>query len=99
MEIEITIMREFDTYTNADQDRLLRAIRLFLEMEEGELKITKKRRGSVKLALSIPRDKAEQLFRAIKAGKFEEYGAVDAELNELTKVPEYVLSLTFDGNY
>jgi hypothetical protein len=99
MEIEITIMREFDTYSNADQERLLRAIRLFLEMEEGEIKITKKHRGSVKLTLSIPRDKAEQLFRAIKAGKFEEYGAVDAELNELTKVPEYVQSLTFDGNY
>ena len=106
MEIEITIKREFDTYTNADQERLLRAIRLFLEMEDGEIKITKKRRGSVKLSFNLPRDKAEKLLRAIRAGQFPEYDAVDAEVrdkpfNEFTRVPEHVYSLplTFDGNY
>jgi RNA polymerase sigma factor (sigma-70 family) len=91
-EIEITIKREFDTYTRSDEENLLRAIRLFLEMDEGELKITKKRRGSVKLTLNLPRDKAEKLFHAIKSGHFEEYGAVDAELKELQQTAEAALS-------
>jgi predicted ATP-dependent serine protease len=36
----------------------------------------------VKLTLSLPRDKSEELFHAIKAGQFEEYGVVDAELKD-----------------
>jgi AAA ATPase domain len=39
----------------------------------------------VKLTLSLPRDKSEELFhaiKAIKAGQFEEYGVVDAELKD-----------------
>jgi hypothetical protein len=95
IEIEITIKHDFDTYTNADQSRLLHAIQLFLEMEEGEIKITKKRRGSVKLTLNLPRDKAEALFRAIKSGQFEEYGAVDAELKrtDVQAHSEFIINL------
>ncbi|MBI3912430.1 MAG: toll/interleukin-1 receptor domain-containing protein [Armatimonadetes bacterium] len=56
--IEITINRDFDEYTEADQERLLRAMREFLQMED-ELRITKKRRSSVKLTLELLPAQAE----------------------------------------
>jgi transcription antitermination factor NusG len=77
MEIEITIDRDFELYTEADQDRFLRAIREFLRMKS-DLKVKKKRRGSVKITLELSLEQAEKLFRAIKLGHFERYGAVDA---------------------
>lgn len=48
----------------------------------------------MKLTLTLPRDKAENLFQAIKSGQFESYGAVDAELKEVQKTVEAVHTST-----
>jgi hypothetical protein len=94
--IEITIKRDFDTYEVKDQERFLRAIRLFLEMEEGEIKIIKKRRGSVKLTLNLPYEKAKKLLQAIKEGHFEDYGAVDADILDTVELA-CLLALELDA--
>jgi hypothetical protein len=86
-EIEITINKNFDGYTKSEQDHLLRAIGEFLKMGRG-IKVTKKRRGSIKISFQLPSDKAEELFWAIKSGAFEEYGVVDAELKDSKKHTE-----------
>lgn len=80
-EIEITINKNFEGYTKSEQDHLLRAFGEFLKMGRG-IKVTKKRRGSIKITLQLPSDKAEELFWAIKSGVFEEYGVVDAGLKD-----------------
>jgi transcription antitermination factor NusG len=80
VEIEITIDRDFDSYTKSAQEQFLRAVGEFLKMDTN-LKITRKRRGSVKITISLPIDKAEELLWAIKSGQFEEYGAVEADIS------------------
>lgn len=77
LEIEITIDRDFKSYTESDQDRFLCAIREFLKMN-GNLKIKRKIPGSVKITLELSPERAEGLSRAIKAGHFREYDAVEA---------------------
>jgi hypothetical protein len=43
-----------------------------------DLKVKKKRRGSIKITLELSPEQAEELSRAIKAGYFIEYDAIDA---------------------
>jgi hypothetical protein len=61
MQIDITIDRDFDSYSEKDQKRLLRAIGQFLGVG-GEIRVRQKRRGSVKLRLEISQELAERLL-------------------------------------
>jgi RNA polymerase sigma factor, sigma-70 family len=80
--IEITIDRDFESYTEADQAQFLRAVGEFLKMPSSDIRIILKRRGSIKIILSLPADKAQALCAAIQEGQLLEYNVVDAELKE-----------------
>ena len=79
VEIEITINADFDSFAETDEQRFLQALGEFLKID-GDLKIKRKRHGSVKITIEVPEDKAEELLWAIKSGHFKAYRAVDAEL-------------------
>lgn len=92
MEIEITIDRDFESYTKADQDHFLRAICEFLQINS-DLRVKRKRRSSVKITLELSREQAEKLYQAIKSGDFDHYDVIDAELKEIpgAKQPSRIL--------
>src|SRR5262249_45840611 len=60
VKIEITIDRDFESYTEEDQENFLRAIRSFLQMSSSDLKIKNKVPGSVKITLEILPEIAEK---------------------------------------
>ena len=77
--IEITINRDFELYTEDEQSKLLSAIAKFLAIT-GDVRVIRKRPGSVKLTFEFTVEQAERLLWAVKRGEFTEYGVVDAEL-------------------
>lgn len=72
-EIELLIDRDFDSYDEADQRRLLSAIGILLGTAD-EVRVKHKRRGSVRLTISIPADAVERLRLAVEAGVLAEHG-------------------------
>ena len=80
VDIEVTIDGELDNFSKEDQNKLLRAFAEFLKI--GNIKIKKKRLGSIKLTLELTPSHAEKLLRAIKSGQFDEHRVLDAELKE-----------------
>lgn len=78
-EIEITIDSELEPFSQFDQDELLKAIKSLLGISNG-IQVISKRRGSVKLKLSLPYELAERLFWAIKQGALLDYGVTNAQL-------------------
>lgn len=77
--VEITINREFDSYTSDEQNKLLSVIATMLEIA-GDVRVVAKRRGSVKLSLELTSGQAERLLWAVKAGDLAEFGVVNAEI-------------------
>ena len=77
--IELHINREFKTFSDTDQDELLKAIKLLLGIS-GDLKITNKRPGSVFLTLDLSPVDAERLFWLVKNGDLASLNVIDAAL-------------------
>lgn len=73
--IEITIDENFDTYSDEDKIKLIKAIEHLLGME-GDLKIRKIRKGSVILSIDIPVDKYDMLINSFKEGYFDKFNIV-----------------------
>jgi hypothetical protein len=86
MEVDIVIDREFDEYSDEEQRRLLQAIEKLLGVG-GDVRITRKRRGSVILRLELSTEEAERLVAAVTQGEFAELGVVEAGLVEPTIEP------------
>lgn len=84
--IEITIDADFSSFSEADQKRVMEALGKFLEMD-GPIEIKKKRKGSVKLQLDLPPDKAEKLLWAIRRGEFSDLKLESAELISEGEIP------------
>ena len=59
----------------------VRAISEILDLK-GDIKITHIRRGSIKITIELPPDKAEELLWIIRSGQLEDHRAVSAELKE-----------------
>jgi hypothetical protein len=79
LEVELTINRDFETYTIEDQERLLRAIRELLNIK-GNINIKMIDRGSVKLTIELSQEEAEALYREVHEGRLQEYSVVKAIL-------------------
>jgi hypothetical protein len=79
--IELHINADFDSFTPEQQERVLRAIRDLLSAGE-DIRVVNKRRGSVRLTVALTPEQAEELLWAVKGGRLEEFGVVDAELVE-----------------
>ena len=75
--VEVVIDGEFDSFTSTDQEQLVRGLKELLKLD-GPVRITKKRRGSVRLTLELSPEEADRLLRAAKAGLLASLGVVDA---------------------
>lgn len=84
--VEISISEPFSKFSRADQERLLDAISRLLETSD--VKIVKKRKGSVKLTLEVTADLAQQLLEAANSGKLQELSVSGAKLVSSTKLLE-----------
>jgi TIR domain len=85
--IELTIDRDFDSYTDQEKNRLLTAIKELLAISS-DIRVTSKKRGSVKLTLELTVEQAKRLLWAVKAGKFAEFGVVDACLRKEKQISD-----------
>jgi hypothetical protein len=79
--VEITLNRDIESYSEADQRQFLDAVARFLQVS-GDVRVINKRKGSVKLTLELRPEDAERLMWAIKQGEFGLYDAVDAVIVE-----------------
>lgn len=67
VEIEITLNRDFDSFTEIEQKRLLNTIENFLRLDSGIVKIKNIKSGSVKVKIEIP---SENLIDLLKDTSF-----------------------------
>ena len=70
-----------DDFTPEDEEHFLRGIREFLRIDR-DIHIKRKRRGSIKITLSLLPEEAEELLWAVRRGELEAIGAVDAVLTD-----------------
>lgn len=77
--IEIRLDVDFESFSVADEARLLNALRKLLDSDH-EVKIVSKRRGSVILKLKLQRTEIERLHLATTSGELSEFPIVDAEV-------------------
>lgn len=77
VEVELIIDRDFESYGAAEQSRLLSAIKELLST--ADVRITRRKRGSVRLGIRLPEDAAERLRQAVAAGLLDEHGVVGLE--------------------
>lgn len=80
--IEITLSGSFDSFSDDDQDNILRGLREFLRA--GSIKVVGRRPGSVKLILDLPEDVARRLVWGVKEGYLAKLGVLDARLVHYT---------------
>jgi TIR domain len=77
--IELTLHRDFATFTPDEQERFLSAFKQLLTLT-GDVRVTSLRPGSVKLTVELPADEAERLLAAARAGALAELGVGQADL-------------------
>ena len=78
-DIELILPNESpESFSEEDERRLAKAVALLLEISD--VKIKKRRRGSLRLTLELTPDQAERLFWAVRSGALEELGVEDAAL-------------------
>lgn len=79
-EIEITIARDFDKFSDAEQESLLNAIRALINVPGANVRIIAKRKGSVRLTLELTQEEAEELYLQAKEGKLTDHMVLGAKL-------------------
>jgi RNA polymerase sigma factor (sigma-70 family) len=77
--IELVINRDFNSYSSQEQGRLLSAIKELLGVSE-DIRVIRKRPGTVRLTLALTPEQAEKLLWAVKGGDLTAFGVVDAAL-------------------
>ena len=70
IEVELKLDRDFDSYSQSDQERLTSILQNLLGMEE-EVIIKKIRKGSTLVTIQLPMQKAQLLHRLYKSGKLD----------------------------
>ena len=77
--IELTIDRDYNTYSENDKRHLIEAILNLLETDS-DVRVVRKRRGSVKLTLELTHAESEKLLWAIRQGLLQAHGVIDASI-------------------
>ena len=75
--VEIIINRPFSQFSAHDRERFLTAIGEILEIS-GQITVVSQRPGSVRLTISIPSEKAQELISLAKEGGLAAYDVTDA---------------------
>lgn len=83
--MELKIDRDFASYTNVEQQQLLKAISGLLNIAD-DLRITKIRPGSVIVSIELPKEKVQELFLIVKAGLLEQFRVSDAKVSQAQRV-------------
>jgi len=83
--VTLTLNREFDSFTDEDQQNFLTFVQDVLE-KHGNLEVTQKTPGSVNLTIELSERETERLFTAVEAGTFRPYGLSDARIVHV-KIP------------
>lgn len=82
--IELRIDRNFDSYTDDDQRKLLAAVGQLLGIS-GEVRVIQRRPGSVKILLELPSADIERLRWAIERGELDDFDVVD--ITQTSSIP------------
>jgi len=90
--IELHIDGDFNNFSEIEQKAILHAIETILKLKQGEVVVRRIRSGSIRMTIELPSDKVEELLQAIKDGKLEKQGILDARRIKLSS-GEYVASL------
>ncbi|MGH1363900.1 MAG: toll/interleukin-1 receptor domain-containing protein [Calditrichia bacterium] len=80
LDVEITLKGDIKDFSEDKRARLLKVLEELLEINDGELKIKKIRKGSVKVTVELSPEQAEKLMWAVKAGMFSDVNIIDAEI-------------------
>jgi hypothetical protein len=101
--VTLELDREFSTYTDEDQEELIEFIRHLLK-RRGEVKVVKRRRGSVLITLSLNSEETVSLFKAIEAGNLTPFGVISATIESvsdkllpLSFMPSYTVGISIHG--
>jgi len=81
LDIEITINKEFENFSEKDKKSILSAIKNLLETDQ-DIAIKRIRKGSVKIVLELTPAQCERLHWAIQRGEFDDFDVVDSEIME-----------------
>jgi RNA polymerase sigma factor (sigma-70 family) len=84
--IELVIDRDFKSYSQQDQDRLLAAVKELLSVE-GDIRVTSRKPGSVRITLELTPQQAEQLYRAVRSGALAEHHVVGVNYLNIVESP------------
>jgi predicted nucleotide-binding protein len=79
---ELSIDRDFDTYSASEQEQLLRAIEQVLQLHTGEMRITQKKRGSVRYRIMLEPEQAARLFLAVQNGELDQFRIKEAAMDQ-----------------
>src|SRR5262249_15895688 len=94
--IEITIDTDFSSFSDTQKQRILRAIKEFLDTDSN-ISIRRLRESSVRWTMQLRHEEAERLYWAVKAGQLEQLQIVRAEfvddLDDKTDAPPAVHSV------
>ncbi|MCB0844488.1 MAG: sigma-70 family RNA polymerase sigma factor [Bacteroidetes bacterium] len=82
--IEITLDRNFDSFSEEDKQKFLEALTSLLSMKEGDVVIKKIKPGSVKIELEMPPKKVKELILSLLQGGLPEYRVADVKPNAYT---------------
>ena len=72
-EVEITISKDFEKFSDEDILEVLSAIKSLLKIGVDEIRLKNKDKGSVKLRLELPNHKIDELLELIELGYLNEY--------------------------
>ena len=78
VDIELTIKADFEHFSEADKDNVLKAIDRLLDISS--VRLVRRRRGSVKLTFRVRRKDAERLFDAVMLGELDDVNVSDARI-------------------
>ena len=82
IDMEITIDEEFENYTEEKQKQFVQTIQNFFKVSNGELKIRKKSKGSVKLTVRTTINLAERLVKNLDNQSLKNLKIIDVEIDK-----------------
>ena len=82
MTLELTLNTDFDSFSPEQQERFLQAVEKLLGKDYGEVRISEKKRGSVRYRVTLEPDQAARLFLAVQNGELNEFKIGKASMEQ-----------------
>ena len=78
--ISITIDGKFEDYSKDKQQAFLEALARLLNLEETEIRISQKRKGSIKLVIEMPKERVKRLVKIFDKDQLKRYQIKEIQL-------------------